>query len=259
MWIDVDDRCVFAHDGAVHVDDGRLVLLVHGAGNDHSIWRYQTRRLAAAGYRALAIDLPGHGKSDGPGLTSIRDMADWVGRVIDALGSPETVVVGHSMGTIIALELAARRPLAGIGLMAPAVPMEVHEDLQRAADDEDALARDLIIGWSFNGRARFGSHLDPGVWTAGGNRRLLERSADLLGTDLRACAEWEAPELEAIDVPALVIVGSEDRMTPAKAGRSVAERLPQATLVYIENGSHVAVYHRPREVNRALESWLSGL
>ena len=259
MWVEVDGRRVFAHDGGVPREEGRLVLLVHGAANDHSVWRYQTRRLASRGHRVLAVDLPGHGKSDAPALESIPEMAEFVLATADALDAGDVAVIGHSMGSLVALEAASQRSIAGIALIAAAVPMQVHGDLRRAADDRDVLARDLIIGWSFTGGSRFGAHDDPGVWKSGANRRLLERGADVLGIDLAACASWEPVDLGAISAPALVVVGAVDRMTPAASGRAVAAALGSSTLVEIDDGSHVALYQRPDEINRALDDWLASL
>lgn len=263
MEVEVDGRTVFAHTGGIDPDVGHgALVLLHGAGNDHSIWRYQTRRLAASGHPVLAVDLPGHGKSVGPALASIGEMAEWVLRLGDAIGAPTLTLVGHSMGSLIALETAIRRPrrVRGIALIATTDRMHVHPDLLGASQRRERLAADLIVGWSHAGPSRFGHHIDPGVWKAASNRRLLERHRDVLPVDLAACAAWSGTE-EALQVetPALVIVSGHDRMTPARAGRALAELLPHSTLVEVPGGSHVSVYDHPAPVNDALLTWLERL
>ena len=253
-------RRAFVHTGGVALDrEATLVVLIHGAGGDHSVWRYQSRWLASSGRAAAAVDLPAHGRSDGPALPDIGGMADWVCGLIGSLGSPASVVIGHSMGSLVALETARRMPLAGFAMLSPSIRMAVHPDLQAAADRGERLAADLIIGWSHTGRARFGPHHDPGVWKQGGNRRLLEENAATLGSDLRACAGWEAPDLSTLTTPALAILGSRDRMTPERSGRDLAARLPAVTLAVIPGASHVVFYEHPSVVNAVLGPWIDGL
>ncbi len=259
MDVTVQGRRVFAHTGGVDLEPaGGVVVLIHGAPADHSVWRYQTRHLAAAGHPVLAVDLPGHGKSEGPALTTVVAMADWVAELVEALGAPAVTVVGHSMGSLVAAQTAAAHPrlVRGVVLVAPADRMSVHPDLLDAARREDPLAADLIVGWSHTGRSRFGPHPDPGVWTAAGTRRLLERNAGVLATDLQACAEWDSAVVAGIEAPALVVVGERDKMTPAKAGRALAALLPDATVVQIAGASHSIHYTEPAALNAALLEWL---
>ena len=110
MIVTVDGLPAHAATGGADIaaGDGPVALLVHGAGNESSVWHLQTRFLAHHGVRAVAVDLPAHGHSAGEPLTSIAEMADWTARFIEAAGLGSVHVVGHSMGTFIALELASR-------------------------------------------------------------------------------------------------------------------------------------------------------
>ena len=135
MHFEVAGRTVNAATGAVSVDrpevvDAPLVVLVHGAGMDRSVWSHQTRWLAHHDTRALAVDLPGHGASDGPALSSVTDMAYWLCQVADALGGP-IHVVGHSMGAFIGLEASATDPdrIASLTLLGVGATMAVHPAL----------------------------------------------------------------------------------------------------------------------------------
>lgn len=259
MEIGVRGRRVFCHTGGVAPDPSAgIVLLVHGAPDDHSVWRYQTRRLAAAGHSVLAVDLPGHGKSEGPPLTSIVEMAHWVADLVREFGADAVTIVGHSMGSLVATQAAAAYPrlVRSIVLVAPSDRMVVHPELLAAAGREDPLAADLIVGWSYAGPARFGGHPDPGVWRPGGTRRLLEKGAGVLANDLRACVEWDGSVAAEVKAPALVILGGRDRMTPASAGRALASALPDATVLELPAASHPVHSTEPAAVNAALLDWL---
>lgn len=259
----VSGRPAFAHTGGVDLQPGgATVMLIHGAGNDHTIWRFVTRRLAGRGWPVVAPDLPGHGKSDGPTLTSIQDIADWCLAFADAAGVGELVVIGHSMGSLIAMEVATRVPqrVRGVGLISGAQQMDVHEDLQSAADQENSAAADLIVGWTHSGRSRFGHHESAGMWMAGVNRRLLERNAAPLPIDLKATSAWDGAEAFAtVDVPTLIMVSERDRMVPARAGRQLRDTLSNARLVEVPGGSHASLYDHPQEVVGPLIAWLGTL
>ena len=127
-----------AHGGQSFDPRRPVVLLVHGAGMDHSVWALQSRALAAQGWSVLAVDLPGHGLSAGQAMPSIEALADWLADLIVAAGLKKAVVAGHSMGALAALELAARHPsqVAALALVGAAASMPVHPDLIAAAGEE---------------------------------------------------------------------------------------------------------------------------
>ena len=167
------------------------VVLVHGAGGDRTVWQLQTRWIAHHGYRAAALDLPGHGGSDGPSLPSIEQMGAWLADATEALGLAPAHLVGHSMGTFVALEAAAQRPdvARSLVLLGTASAMPVHPALQAAADRDDPVAGRLITSWGIGSRAHIGGHAAPGMWLIGGNTSLLDRAPEgVLGADLAACA-----------------------------------------------------------------------
>ncbi|MEX2279583.1 MAG: alpha/beta hydrolase [Acidimicrobiia bacterium] len=261
MELFVDGRRAFVHTGGVVPDCSEgAVLLVHGAGNDHTIWRFLTRRLAAAGYPTLAVDLPAHGKSEGPALGSIEEMADWCLGVVDAAGGTEVTVVGHSMGSLIAMQVAAAAPtrMRGLALYATTERMGVHPDLQDAAEREEKLAADLIVGWTHTGRSRFGHHASPGLWMAGANRRLLERNAGSLATDLLACSAWDAGKVaERIKTRTVIVLSEHDRMVPAKLGQRLADSIADSEVFVVADGSHASIYDHPELAAEPVVGWLS--
>ncbi len=237
-------------------------LFVHGAGMDHSVWPLQARHLAYRGWNALALDLPGHGRSDGAALTSIEAMADWLSHLIDRLDLGRTALVGHSMGALIALACAARTPakVSRVALLGAAPAMPVHPALLEAAARPETLAPRMICDWAFGPSGHFGGHHSPGSWMLGHAQSLLERAAGAaLHTDLAACNAWQGG-LEAaagIACPALVVVGELDRMTPARQGARLAAAIPGATLVTLERCGHMMMVEQPDATRDALDGFLA--
>lgn len=255
--IEVDGKSVFASDGGRPFDAKRPVLVfLHGAGMNHSIWALQSRYFAHHGYNVLAVDLPGHGRSQGSVLTSIGDMADWVWRLVDAVGANTAALVGHSMGTFIALEAAARAPeqVRALGLIATGLKMPVHPELQAAADANQHLAYEFVVDWGFGTRSHFGGHRPPGLWMMGAAMRILEHDGKgSLGNDFAACAAYEGAAAAAANItcPTVVVAGADDRMTPPKAGRAIADMIDGARFAIVDCG-HMMMIERPDETLEAL-------
>ena len=147
MNFEVNGRAAFAYTAAHEIDPARRsVVFVHGAGLDHSWWGLQSRYFGYHGFNVLAVDLPAHGRSEGPALTSIGEMADWVAKVLDARKIKSAALVGHSMGSLIALEFAARYPRVAerIALIGTAYPMKVGEAFLDAARRTNAFVRRTV-------------------------------------------------------------------------------------------------------------------
>lgn len=249
---------VFAANGGTEFDLARpAVVLVHGAGMDHSVWALQSRALAHSGRAVLAVDLPGHGRSEGAALTSIAALADWLAEFIAAVGLDSAVVAGHSMGALAALDLAARHParVRGLALIGAACAMPVHPDLIAAAREELPAAVAMITAWGFSPEAALGGSPAPGLWLTGGGSRLLERSRPgVLHADLSACDAYGGGEAAAarIGCPALVVAGGADRMSPAKAGRALAALIPGGKAMVLDGAGHMLMAERPEAVLRAI-------
>jgi len=136
----VDGNQVFAATGGRPFDAAQpAVLFIHGAGMDHTVWALQARYFAHHGRSVLAIDLPGHGRSGGTLLRSIGTMASWIIKLMDAAGLQSAALAGHSMGALIALEVAAAAPARArsLALLGVAERMPVHPDLQAASPPGD--------------------------------------------------------------------------------------------------------------------------
>jgi pimeloyl-ACP methyl ester carboxylesterase len=258
----VDGRSVFAASGGrAHAPGRPLVLLVHGAGLDHTVWALQSRWCAFRGWNVLALDLPGHGRSDGPPLDSIGAIAKWLVGVIDAVQAGSAVLVGHSMGSLAALEAAATFPdrVASLVLIGTAAAMPVHPDLLAAAAANDHAAIDMVNLWGHGQAAGLGGSRAPGVWMVGAGERILERAAPgVLHKDLAACNAYRDGIAAAARVaaPTLLICGELDQMTPLKSGRALASSIRASTLVALAGAGHMLLAERPDEVLRALGAHL---
>jgi pimeloyl-ACP methyl ester carboxylesterase len=253
MELTVAGSVVFCHTGGVDLDVSHpAVVMVPGAGQDHSYYRFLTRRLAHAGLAALAVDLPGHGKSRGPGMTSIEEMAVWLLAVLDAAGIERALLVGHSMGSFVAIETAAPAPerVTGLVLTGCADRMRVHPELQAAADAGDERAVHLIAGWTHSGTDRLGGHPQPGLWTRGVTERLVQDTlSTTLGSDLRACAAYDgAARAGSVRCPVTLVVGDADVMTPAASATRLAAAIPQARVVIVAGSGHNVIMDRPQAV-----------
>jgi pimeloyl-ACP methyl ester carboxylesterase len=235
------------------------MVFLHGAGMDHSVWALLARAFAHHGHGVLAPDLPGHGRSAGTPLSSIAALADWTAALIDAVGADKARIIGHSMGSLVALETASRHPakVSAIGLIATAAPLRVSDDLLNAANANDRAAIDMISIWGEGYRATLGGSLAPGLWMLGGAERLLERAGPgVIFADLSACNGYQDALAAAarVGVPSIVIQGSRDMMTPAKGGKLVAAAIPGCRLAIIEGAGHMLMSERPEEVLAALRS-----
>src|SRR5512141_883450 len=170
------------------------IVLLHGAGFDHSAWALHSRWFAHHGFGVLAPDLPGHGRSSGAPLATIADMADWTAALIEAAGIARARLVGHSMGSLIALGTAARHAgkVAGLSLIGTAATMTVGPDLLKAAEANDPAAIDMVSIWGLGFKAELGGSLAPGMWMHSGAQRVLQQCRPgVLYNDLAACNAYQ--------------------------------------------------------------------
>jgi len=262
MDLTVKDKKTYAYTGG-KTFDAKLptVVFVHGAQHDHSVWILQSRYLAHHGYSVLAVDLPGHGRSEGPALASVGELADWIAAVQDATGVSKAAVVGHSMGSLIALECAARHPqqVAKIALLAIAYPMKVSAELLEATKNNEPLAQDMVNIWSHSAYAQYPNNPGPGFWVIGENLRLMQRQKPgVMHVDFAACNAYDGGAQAAAKVtcPALFLLARRDVMTPARAAQDFSRAIKGAQVVTIAGSGHNMMAEKPDEVLDTLVAFL---
>jgi pimeloyl-ACP methyl ester carboxylesterase len=259
MNLSVNGTDIFAATGGREFDASQpTIVLLHGAGFDHSTWALHSRWFAHHGYGVLVPDLPGHGRSAGTPLKTIADMADWTAALLDAAGAAKARLVGHSMGSLIALETAARHPakVSALDLIGTAATMTVGPDLLKAAEANDHAAIDMVSIWGLGFQAELGGSLAPGLWMHSGAQRVLEQCRPgVLFHDLAACNAYQNALAAAaqITIPATFILGERDMMTPAKAGKALAAALPNSRTVVLRGAGHMMMVERPDELLAALQ------
>lgn len=261
MIFNVNERAAYAYTGGKAFDAALpTVVFIHGAQNDHSVWALQSRYLAHHGFSVLAVDLPGHGRSAGPALASVEQMADWLLALLDAAGVQRALLVGHSMGSLVALEASHRAPgrVRGLAMLGTTYPMKVSDALLATARDDEATAIDMVNIWSHSTIAAKPSSPAPGFSVMGGAQRLMRRMsainpAQLFHTDFTACNAYANGEAaaRALACPALFVFGSKDMMTPPRSTKLLTGAVARGKVVTVDAG-HSLMSEQPDAVLDAL-------
>lgn len=238
--------------------DGTLptVLLLHGAGMDRTVWSLQTRWLAHHGCSPLAVDLPGHGASTEPPCGSIAAYAEWVADLARHITGP-VHLVGHSMGTYIALESANLAPVASLTLIGTAATMPVHPALIDAAAANDPLAARLMSGWAFAPTSRTGAHPSPGSSMVGGTQAMIGQcQPGVLHADLAMCAEYQraVAAAESVSAPTTFLLGQVDRMTPVRGAQPLIDAMNAPTVEVVPKVGHMIQVEAPQATRAAIQT-----
>ena len=243
----------YAYTGGKPLDAALpCVVFIHGALHDHSVWTLLARWCAHHGHSVLAVDLPGHGRSAGPALGSVEALADWVLAVLDAAGvaaATPVTLVGHSMGSLVALEAAARAPerIRRLVMVGAAYPMKVSATLLDTARDAPLKAIDMVNAYSISTLAAKPSFPGPGTWLHGSNQALMQRvlagpnatgcAVNLFHHDFSVCDRYGngLAAAAAVACPVTMVLGAQDQMTPPRSARDIAAVL-KARVVLLPSG-----------------------
>jgi len=254
MQLKINGHEVFVANGNRDLDQEKpTVLFLHGTGQDHTIWVLPTRYFSRHDRNVLAVDLPGHGRSGGEAMESIEAIADWAIQVLDTAGLSTAAVVGHSLGSLVAIAMAARHPqrVRAIALIGITVPMPVSELLLDNAKKDKHEAIEMLNFWGYSKSAQLGGNATPGNWMLGGGMRLMEKAGPgVIHTDLNACNKYIEGLEHASNVrcPALLILGERDMLTPVRSAMEVAAALPHAEKVVLEGCGHALLTEKPDPV-----------
>lgn len=242
------------------------VVFIHGVLNDHSVWILQSRWFANHGWNVLAVDLPGHCKSGGPPPASVEDAAQFVIALLDAAGVEKAALIGHSFGSLIALEAAARAPRRAthLAMVGTAYPMTVSPTLLDAALNDPQRAIAMVNIFSHALLAPPPSSLGPGTWLYGASRALMRRvlasnrDANVFHLGFKACNDYANGEaaMAAVQCPVLFLLGDADQMTLPRAARLLAGKARNGKVVTVHAG-HTLMSEAPDEVLFALRDFVS--
>ncbi|MES2958408.1 MAG: alpha/beta hydrolase [Pseudomonadota bacterium] len=266
MRLVVDGREAYAYTGGKPFDPALpCVVFLHGAMNDHGVFTLLSRWFAHHGWAVLAPDLPGHMCSAGPPLPNVEAMADWVLALLDAAGVKRAALAGHSLGSLVALEAAARAPQRAthLAMLGTAVPMPVPETLLALGKSDPFAAIDRVVSFSFSSLAAKPSYPGPGVWLRGASRALMRqvfvRSADplLFHTDFAACNNYRngLAAAERVRCPASLVLAQFDQMTWTQGAATVAALLKAE--VHTVPAGHFLMQECPDGVLNALRKALT--
>jgi pimeloyl-ACP methyl ester carboxylesterase len=269
MNLQVHGRAAYAYTGGKPFDPAlTAVVFVHGALGDHSVWSLQSRWFAHHGFGVLAVDLPGHGRSDGPALESVDALRDWLVALLAAAGAERCAFVGHSMGSLVAMEAAAAlgERATQLAMIGTAYPMKVSDALIRTAQTDADAAIGMVNTFSISTWAAKPSAPGPGAWLHGGNRALMQPMqqryaaaghGNLFVTDFRACDRYGGGLHAArrVRCPVRFVLGAKDSMTFPKAAGDLAHEL-KADIVTLPAG-HSLMAEQPDGVLNALTDFIT--
>ena len=249
-----------------HDHSGRsVVVMVHGAGGNRTVWAAQARHLAARGMDVLAYDLPGHGQSEGPAHDTVEAYAAAVVADLDHRGIERFGIAGHSMGAMIALHIAGNHPdrVSHLALLGAGLELSVNDALLDGTREDPATAIDAIVDWGHSAGTHVGGGQTPGLWMDGVDTAIMTAEVKAhpgsLHADFQASNSYNgADAASAVTCPTLVIAGQNDMMTPAKMGRTVAAAIDGADYVEYPGCGHFMTTERPAEVCRAMARFFGG-
>ena len=271
MHIDIDGHTQYAYTGGkTWLAHQPVVVLIHGVLNDHSVWILQSRHLAHHGYNVLALDLPGHGRSQGLCPPTVAAASHAVLAWLDALAVPQAALVGHSWGSLIALHTAATAPerVHHLGLVGTASPMRVSPALLQRSQQAPLEAIEMVNSFSHSTWAPGPSALGPGTWVPGASRALMRHllrnspDAALFHTGFSACDRYDEAQTRMAQVrcPVGFVLGLHDQMTPPKAAAGL-QAVAQATGLDVQttvlNAGHSLMTEAPDGTRDALMALLA--
>jgi pimeloyl-ACP methyl ester carboxylesterase len=270
MKLTVEGRVAYAYTGGKPFDPALpCVVFVHGAAHDHSGYTLLARWFAHHGFGVLAVDLPGHSRSAGPLRADVRGYAHWLLALLDAAGVKQAALVGHSMGSLIALEAAGMAPerTSRLVMIGTAFPMKVSDALLSTARERPLAAMAMVNNWSISTLATKPGCPGPGTWLHGSNMSLMRHvqgmgeamqpGANVFLHGFEVCNAYQGGMEAAARVhcPVTMVLGRQDIMTPPRATRELAAAL-KARVVHVPSG-HLQIAEAPDATLAALREALA--
>lgn len=247
----VDGKEIYYHRGIFDGSSESVLLFIHGAGGTSEVWLNQLSQIKD--YPLLALDLPGHGNSGGNAADTIEVYSELVHEFVQTLGFQSVILAGHSMGGGIVLECALAHPkwLKGIVLADTGSRLRVKkETLEQLAQGIHPI------------------EIIPYLYSQKSAPEVLEKALENMKSirpevycaDFQACDAFDrSKEIQNINIPACILCGEDDRMTPLKYSQTLHEALPNSNLIIISNAGHMSMQENPLEVNKAIAEFLHNL
>lgn len=270
MELQVNGHKTYCYTGGKAFDAAKpTVVFIHGVLCDHSVWALQSRYMANHGWNVLAVDLPGHCRSEGNAPSSVEEAADFVAGLLDAAGVAKAALVGHSWGSLISLEAASRlkERVSHLVLIGTAYPLKVSDALLDASLNNPEEGIRMINVFSRSTLAPPPSTLGPGTWVLGAstalNRRVLRSNtkANVFHRGFKACDSYANGEaaVAAITCPVLFVLGNGDQMTLPKAARPLIDKARASGKTVKVTGlpvGHHQMFETPDETLFAIRDFL---
>ena len=232
------------------------ILLMHGSGLTHIVWSLHEQFYVNQGFNVLSVDLPGHGNSEGPSLKSIEEISDWIKSLMSVLNIKKLIIIGHSQGSLVGIDFAARYPdlISSLVLVAGSYKMPVNQNLINYAEAGDEKAVLLMMKWGYEGSKAF----------IGGNpvKKIINSSREIrevLAVDLNACNNYKGGKesLGKINCSTLCIFGDLDKMVPLEVGNKMFSMIKNAEKKIINNCGHMIIFEKAFEMRQIVKEFLN--
>jgi pimeloyl-ACP methyl ester carboxylesterase len=256
LIFEVNNKKVFASDAGQGIDKNKdTIVLLHGSGLSHIVWSLTEQYLSNQNYNVLAIDLPGHGNSEGESLKSIEEISDWLEEVFNELNISKITIIGHSQGCLEALEYYSKYPkrVKKLVFVSGSYRMPVNQDLIDLAEAGDDQAVKLMMKWGYENSKKF----------IGGNpvKKIINSPRairEILATDLVACNNYKngSEALKSINCPTLFIFGELDKMANLEKGKKFAQLIPNSKTHIIKNCGHMIMFEKAFEMREKISEFL---
>jgi len=256
LIFEVDNKKVFASDAGQDIDKNKAtIVLLHGSGLSHIVWSLIEQYLSNQNYNIIAVDLPGHGNSEGDCLKSIEEISDWLEKVFNKLNISQITIIGHSQGCLEILEYYSKFPkkVKSLIFISGTYRMPVNQDLIDFAEAGDDQAVKLMMKWGYEGSKKF----------IGGNPvgKIINSPRDIrevLAVDLVACNNYKngSEALKSINCPVLFIFGELDKMVNLEKGKKFADLIPNSKVHTIKNCGHMIMFEKAFVMREKISEFL---
>ena len=256
MIIEVENTKIFSSDVGQSFDENKqTVILLHGSGQSHVVWSLTDQYLTDLGYNVFAIDMPGHGNSEGKSLQSIEDLAEWLEKLINKIGIRDLVLLGHSQGCLVALEYIYKYPkkVKRLIFIAGSYEIPVNKSLIDLALAGDVESLNLMMKWGYGYSKQF----------IGGNplQKILDSPREIrevLAIDLIACNNYKngINALKKIMCPSLFIFGELDKMIKLEKGKEFSKLVTDSKTHIIKDCGHMVILENAFEMREKIADFL---